>query len=347
MPNKKLYTNAQTKKVAGSQIEIEAEIPHEIMEGYRTKALTKLNGEVSLAGFRSGHIPEKVLVDAVGELKVLEHAAELAFPDVLLALYNDHSIQAVGQPNVSITKIARGTPLAFKVTTAVLPEFDLPNYKKIAADVMSKTHEAEAVTEKEITDVLEELRKNVAAKNGKDPKDAASLPPIDAAFAKEVGGFDSLEALKAKVTENMTEEKKFRAREKNRLELVNALTTPINVEIPEVMIEGELERMLARFNDDINRMGIKPDDYLTHLKKTREDLRKEWRADAEKKVKLDLLIAHIAKNEKLHADPEIVKKEATHLLSHHKDANPERINSYVEMVLTQEKVFEFLESQKK
>ena len=96
---------------------------------------------------------------------------------------------------------------------------------------------------------------------------------------------------------------------------------------------------------DITQMGLKFEDYLKHLNKTKEDLRKEFRTDALKKAKLGLTLNEIAKIEKIVAKEEEVAKEVANILEHYKDADPERAKLHAENVLTNEKVFQFLESQ--
>lgn len=96
---------------------------------------------------------------------------------------------------------------------------------------------------------------------------------------------------------------------------------------------------------DITQMGLKFEDYLKHLNKTKEDLRKEFRTDAEKKAKLGLVLSEISKAEKLVAEEIDVAKEVAHILEHYKDADPERAKLHAENILTNEKVFVFLENQ--
>ena len=111
------------------------------------------------------------------------------------------------------------------------------------------------------------------------------------------------------------------------------------------MIEGELGRTEAQFSADIERMGVKLDDYLKHAKKSAEDLRKEWRPMAEKKAKLQLILNEIAKVESIKPSKEEVEAEIKHILEHYKDADRERAEVYAETILTNEKVFQFLEDQ--
>ena len=96
---------------------------------------------------------------------------------------------------------------------------------------------------------------------------------------------------------------------------------------------------------DITQMGLKFEDYLKHLNKTPDDLKKEFRKDAEKKAKLGLILNEIAKAEKIVADEAEVAKEVAAILEHYKDADLERAQMHAESVLTNEKIFQFLESQ--
>ena len=96
---------------------------------------------------------------------------------------------------------------------------------------------------------------------------------------------------------------------------------------------------------DITAMGIKFEDYLKHLNKSVEDLKVEFRGDAEKKAKLGLVLNKISEIENIIADLEDVEKEVAHILEHYKDADRERARIHAQNILTNEKIFQFLESQ--
>ena len=81
------------------------------------------------------------------------------------------------------------------------------------------------------------------------------------------------------------------------------------------------------------------------MNKTRDDYRKEVRTYGEKKAPLALILNEIAKAEKISPDPEELAREVAAILEHSKDADPERAQMHAENVLTNEKIFQFLESQ--
>lgn len=134
-------------------------------------------------------------------------------------------------------------------------------------------------------------------------------------------------------------------KEKTRLKIIEKIIDDSEMELPEILIEIELDKILYRMESDIAQMGLKFEDYLKHLNKKVEDLRKEFRTDAEKKAKLGLILNEIAKIEKIIAGEEEIAKEVTKILEHYKDADPQRAKMHAENVLTNEKIFQFLESQ--
>lgn len=176
-------------------------------------------------------------------------------------------------------------------------------------------------------------------------KEVLELPEFNDEFVRSLGPFKNVEDFKEKLKKNIKLEKTNQAKEKTRLKIVQKIIDDLKVEMPEILIEIELDKILYRMESDITQMGLKFEDYLKHLNKTVPDLRKEFRIDAEKKAKFALILNKIAEIEKIIADPEQVSKEVIQILEHYKDADPERAKLHAENVLTNEKVFQFLESQ--
>jgi FKBP-type peptidyl-prolyl cis-trans isomerase (trigger factor) len=93
---------------------------------------------------------------------------------------------------------------------------------------------------------------------------------------------------------------------------------------------------------------MKPEDYLAKVEKTMDDLRKEWRPDAEKRAKLQVIMNEIAQKEHIHPDSNKLEREIKHVKEHYPDADERNIRTYVAAQMTNELVFELLEgSQKK
>jgi trigger factor len=113
-------------------VTLEGELPHEELSKHRSAALSRLGADIELPGFRKGHVPEKMLLSHVGEGALLEEMAQRALAEHYPKMLAHHDIDAIGRPDVSVTKLAPGNPLGFKIETAVVPNLTLPDYTAIA-----------------------------------------------------------------------------------------------------------------------------------------------------------------------------------------------------------------------
>ena len=350
----KSYADVVVKKLDKSQVEITASIPNEVLETFRTQALKNINESISVDGFRKGMVPENIIVAKVGDMAILEEMSELALSKAYLDILIDNKIDAIGRPSVQVTKLAKGSPVEFKITTAIVPEFTLPDYKKIAqAEIKKSSADDLKVSEKDIDEAILRIRKSHASHEGHDHEKMsteehdkaieASMPPLTDEFVKTLGDFSDVPDFRNKLSDMIALNKKDDAREKSRIRIADAIAEATTVELPDVMVQSELERTQAQFEADIERMGVKLDDYLKHAKKSLDEIRAEWRPHAEKKAKLQLILNEISKKEKIAPTPEEIETEVNHITEHYKDADRERAGVYAETVLTNEKVFQFLE----
>lgn len=329
------------------EVEIKSSIDAKEFAEAVTGTLKEIKKEVSLPGFRKGAAPEKLVREKIGDAALLSEAAEHAISHAYSHILEAEKIDAIGHPKVSITKIAENNPLEFTITTAVVPEIGKFEYKKIAEKENAKKADKIEVTDAEVDKAIEDIKNNFARVGAKKVEGEESKPlELTDDLVKTWGEFKDVADFKETLKKNLVSEKEHKVHEKKRLELVDALTKDLEVVIPEVLIEGELRRMLNQMTHDIERMGMKFDDYLKHLKKSADDLKKEWRVDAMKRVKLDLAIDHIVKKEKIEVDKEKLDAEVKHAQEHHKDVNPESARAYFEQILLNQAVFEFLEKQK-
>ncbi len=356
----------KTKKLPKSEVEIEGMLEVEAFEPYFDKAIKKLGENIEIDGFRKGKAPEKILISKIPEMQILEEMAQMALAEHYPKILEDEKIDAISNPQINITKLARNNPFEFKIKTAVLPEIKLPDYKKLAKKIISDVPLKEkevTVSDEDVENTIQDIRKSRAPKKHlaeahthadgtvheptEEEKNAPEpeLPAFNDEFVQALGPFKDTEDFKAKLKENIKLEKENQAKEKTRLKIVEKIIDDTEVDMPEILVDIELNKILYRMESDITQMGLKFDDYLTHLKKTVEDLKKEFRGDAEKKAKLGLVLNEISKLENVVADEAQVNLEVEQILAHYKDADPERARIHAENVLTNEAVFRFLESQ--
>jgi FKBP-type peptidyl-prolyl cis-trans isomerase (trigger factor) len=352
----KNYKDIKLKSLPERELEIIGTITAEKMALMREKALSKIKETIELPGFRKGNAPDNLVAQKVGEGTLLEEAAEIALSEEYPNILDEHKIDAIGRPEITITKIGVGSDLEFKIKTYLMPEVKLAEYKKISKEENGKKTKTPKVTDKEVEDVIKNIQRNIAHEkwHSEHPDDTGhghgevkdeDLPAIDDEFAKMIGGFKNVEDMKLKISDNIALEKGLKEKDKKRTEILEAIISASTIDLPKIIIEGELEKMLGQFKDDIGRSGVSYEEYLKHIKKTEEDLKNEWKDVAIKRAKSQVILNTIAKDENITPKEEDVKKEMEHILSQYKDAERFRVRMYVETFLTNELVFQFLEQQ--
>lgn len=176
------------------------------------------------------------------------------------------------------------------------------------------------------------------------------MPEINDEFAKSLGKFENLEALKENIKEGILHEKKHSATDKNRRKILDAVFEKTKIELPDILVEEELDKMLSELEHNILASGMDLESYLGKVGKSREDIRKEWRKDAEKRATVAIALKKIAKDAKIEANKEEIEEEANKMMSYLKTASqakqeidPERLYDYAKNVVENEKVMQYLE----
>jgi len=364
---KKAFT---VEKEAGSQVRISGEIPFAELLHERKGAIKSLGKNIKLDGFRPGHVPEAVLVKTIGEMAILAEMAERAIAHMYPHILEAHDIDAIGYPQIAITKIAPENPLGFSATVAVLPTVTLPDYKALAKTVNSgkeSTDVTEADVEKQIGDILrqkaafERLQGKASAKaeltDGaevietplENAADLAKLPIPEltdevVATLGQPGQFTTVEDFKTKIREHLAIEKKNTVESAHRAKITDTIIEASTIDLPQILIDSELNQMFAQMNEDLERSNLKMDDYLKHINKTQDDLKKDWTPAADKRARLQLVLNEIAKKEDIKPDQVQLEAQVKQLTDQYKDADKHRVEVYVGSVMTNEAVMKLLEN---
>ena len=269
---------AKITKLNDSQIEIECEVPADDFDRFFKAALKDFQENINLPGFRKGAVPERMVLEKVGDALILESAAELAIKDLWPKLLHKEKIEAIGRHEFNITKLAKGNPLGLKIKTSVLASIELADYKKIASGANTAKDEPVEVGDTEIAETLEMLKKN------------------NPAYFKE--GAEE-EKMKDAIRQNLEFEKKRKAKDKYRMDLLDQIVNASKITVPDLLLQSELEKMEFELKNSLKNMGLKWEDYLTHIKKTEEEMRTGWKDDALKRVKFGLVLREISLRENL------------------------------------------------
>ncbi len=127
-------------------------------------------------------------------------------------------------------------------------------------------------------------------------------------------------------------------------EVVKALLTETSVAIPSILIEQEVDRLLAQTLDEIKRLGLTLDQYLSSTNKKPEELRAEYAMKAENDIKLEFVLQTVAESEKI----TIEDKEITEAIQKAKDPiekeNLQKNSYMLASILRQQKTLDFLKN---
>ena len=132
------------------------------------------------------------------------------------------------------------------------------------------------------------------------------LPEVTDEFIKEATGSETIEAYKAKTRERLQQQADRRANDQTENSILDAIAANAEVEIPQAMIEREIDGLVQKFEYQLMYQGLKLQDYLDFLKITNADFRKNYAEQAEKNVKSQLIISQLIKDEKIEATEEEV-----------------------------------------
>ncbi len=127
------------------------------------------------------------------------------------------------------------------------------------------------------------------------------LPELNDEFIKDAVGAESVEAYKEEVKQKLLKQNSDRADRELEDEIIKVITEKTEVEIPEAMIENQIDRMVQEMSYRLSYQGLKLEDYLKYMNQTMEDYRKGYTEQATNTVKSQLVINAIIEAEKIEA----------------------------------------------
>lgn len=135
------------------------------------------------------------------------------------------------------------------------------------------------------------------------------LPALDDEFAKDVSEFDTLEAYKASIKEDLERSTAESAKAAQRDKVIEKVTTLIDVAIPEKMIDAEVEGMMNDFDQQLRYQGLSLDQYVQFTGGNLDALKEQMRPDALMRVKTTLVIDKIKEQEAIEVTDQDVEDE--------------------------------------
>ncbi len=350
----KLTNVKVTRDDAAWEAEIKAEIPAELLLHYRTEALKEIKKTAKLDGFRPGKAPEEQILQVYGEGAVLREAVQQAIQHELPELFAAQKLLIIESPRVTTDTPESGKPLTFTARASLAPSVELADYKKIAKKHADKKEEV-SVSDEEHMQALTHLRRERARidkmESGTEAQKAAEesraaevkdLPELDDSFVQSLG-YESAEKFSEALRVNIKTEKEMQAKEKRRALILDELVTESTISYPAALREYELDDMEARLKDDLSRIGQTLESYFAQTKKTREQVRAEWKDAADKRAKVRLVLTEIARKESIEPDEKALEHELEHAKKHYPAADAIALRAHISHAMRNDATLRFLE----
>ncbi|MCF0124576.1 MAG: trigger factor [Clostridia bacterium] len=174
------------------------------------------------------------------------------------------------------------------------------------------------------------------------------LPELDDEFAKDVSEFDTLKELKADIKAKQEKQNEERAKYETHDAVVKALCENVKVEIPNGMVEIEVENMMKDIEQRLSYQGLKMEQYLQMMGKTTEEMKKEYEPQAIEGIKSRLALEAVIKAEKIEATKEEIDEKLKEMAKNYGKENDEEfsknenVRKYIKEGIESEKAIEFL-----
>lgn len=311
------------------KVEIKVDVPQAGFEQAYGDVLADLGRDVKVDGFRPGNIPSDVVETKVGHTKVLNETASFLVSKHLADIFEKENIIPITKPQIAIDSLVKNAPFSFVATLMERPKVKVGDWKTVKV----KKIKAKEVTEEDVSESIKNIfdawkqskaQKSTQGADGQDTEEAGGkfiydahgnrIPikdepkdlKIDDEFAKAIGARDLLH-LKELVKKDLETIVADRVEQKFEEELFDELIKIAEVEVPDIMVDDEVNRIMMRLNQQLESQGKKLEDWLREENTTIDALRAKWRAQAEKNVKATLVLDEIGHDEKVQVSKEEIE----------------------------------------
>lgn len=277
--------NATLQETAPCQKKLTVEVPRETVEAEFQVVYRELKKKAHVPGFRVGSAPQDLLQRYHGTKAREEVLRRLIGRTLDEALEKQGRLDLVGRPHVTEVKLEANQPLTYTAEFEVAPQLSMGRYKGL------KLSRPKAdVSEENVGKILEYLSK------------ARNDAPLDDAFAKSVGPYETLEALKEAIRQDLKRQADAAQRQGLESQALTQLIEEWEFDVPPSLVASQARRVLKERAIELLNQGVPQ----TQLQERAPLLTDQAKVDALKQVKLFFVLRRIASAENFNASEEEV-----------------------------------------
>ncbi|HMA60735.1 MAG TPA: trigger factor [Halanaerobiales bacterium] len=156
------------------------------------------------------------------------------------------------------------------------------------------------------------------------------LPELDDEFAKEVSDYETFEEYKESIKERLQENKEERTEREYENKLIEKASENAIVDVPEKMVEDELNNMFQNFAQSVSQQGMEVEDYLDYMGTDEEGWKEQNKEAAENRTRSNLVLEAIAEQEDIEVSEEEIEEQIQEIAESN-DQDPEQIKAFLQM----------------
>lgn len=277
------------QRLPKSAIKLTISIPVDKVKEAQEKALTQVVAEAEIDGFRKGRAPVELVKQKLNHQKfdaqVIGDLVKTYYPKAV----DQEKLAPIISPKIEIDGYEPDKDFTFTAETALRPEITVGDYKKAVKDSYeAKTAEWEKSRKEDGADIQtqevgEAVKKDDEKRDSQQPQN-----PVNQSKGRNANGHEHDHV-------HMTP-----------TDIVDAILTVTQVDIPDMVVAEEVDRMLTRLVQQLQPLNLAMESYLKSVNKTGDQLRAEYAEIAKKNVASEMALVEIVKKEHIEvADKEI------------------------------------------
>jgi trigger factor len=145
------------KNLPKSQVELNVIIEQAEMVAYIDKTTARLSKQITVPGFRKGEAPKELVAKHISGPELLNETIEYAVNQSYKQAIKDEKLSPLANPEITLSEKESKDGLEYTATISIMPEIELPDYKKLASKI---TKESEDITDKDIEEAKKYLQKS-------------------------------------------------------------------------------------------------------------------------------------------------------------------------------------------
>jgi len=156
------------------------------------------------------------------------------------------------------------------------------------------------------------------------------LPELDDEFAKEVSDYETFEEYRNSIEERLQKSKKDRTQRDYENKLIEKASENAEIDVPNKMVEDELDKMFQNFAQSVSQQGMDIEDYLNYIGTDESGWKEQNRESAENRTKSNLVLEAIAEKEGIEISDEEIEEQINEIAENN-DQDPEQIKAFLQM----------------